>query len=1396
MRKYINKNLGFTITELIISMAIFATIMLMLVSILSYVTSSTSDNQRKLDAISNSSSAKEFTLNTLQPSTAVEFLDPIVLNDLSSYTTNNENDEEFSYLYTLDGEVYYRGPTSSNSGGVVKILTLTDVDFQFNLNSDSLKTLNLDLDVKTKEIDPYLLQDSLNVYLLNLQTDSIVDSRSNTSVPTNIIRFISEEIEIDEEEEDSDIQIVSIVSAQNASGIGVEVPFTVSQDPRVVQLNNIPRYRNQSYNGSTYITGIADPDSYFEEVAKRQSDYLNKMTSAKNVLITYIGEHFIDGQGNVLTGTDNGDGTKTVRYRLPMEQYSTSVDYYFAVTSSKGEYLEYEFKVTTSMPRPEIVRFEFLTEDNYVDQNNKTNLPHDLKAYINNEDVYYAYYSGSSILGTSSESVNGTPSRYYAIDGRLYWDHRYSTIVMPYNTSNGNVHRSAGDYYPTINSSSNSGTSSATGQNYLTTRVATITFVGTALYDPSGTKVNIPPSERSKLDGVSEVSVKVTIDADNQGNPYYLDGEIVEELIGITDNRLNPYKAQVIPSYSFNYNTQKIFAVKMANNLFSTSYVYQSEYGTKAPDYHSGTEVDAGLTKVWLNDYLDGAWVGGSVRGNVGDHVTVSYPYDRFDELESSLKLNATAYGHYLLALPAYIEGTFGGSTNTSSDNLGYHRLNSEASISVQIPSNNYDSSITSTNGNITYPMNITDPYSLKHLLVVQGLNVNGAATPYTVEIVPEYPKSVRAPEVVSVRINDSTNTNSTKAYHKGTNSFMADSSLNNKYKGNVVPMDISFAGSRITISNSMDPTATTLLDIKNPLATALYAYTAEINAPFSQDYYVHLYDYNNKYCETYTILNSLEVKDALRDDIVYSLRHELGESNDSSYATISYNDSNVYKRPFLPIKTTLPGLSYGYDIDTYITASNIINSAYLGWLTQNVLKKSPLFFDINNNGTYNTNDHYNYPLPYEGGRDSSSYKQSFGGIRQLDLNSKAYFTTDSSGSFVSNSVFNYSNTMIRTFIKTGTVRYMTGYTLGGNNLSTLGVYNISTMMTPVIHDSNLTISGNYDTDRFVGSSSKNQSGGRKHFEAKNVKLDTEGFMVHIYADKIQDDSVPANITSSPTKQLATQGYGRPGTMAMTTFDIAVVDKDEFYTDFGTSSLTYSPYSAYTASNYNKIAFNNSTSYKNTSEISTNDILGYGFALVEESLETDYTQNNLGRIGTRQVTRNSRSVSLLFYTRQFYMESSGVKNGSDKIDALSMPKAAASYVKICDIDAFSSNIKLTSNGANLLSLQSVNFLVDVSTTFDGNTKITAANYEEIMKNNYISFVVRELDANGDTTVRTHYQNYSFLDVFGGVRIDDDYKELNLILNHIPRVNNQNVYLSVGYNTNHGASGIAEYTIYK
>ncbi len=158
----------------------------------------------------------------------------------------------------------------------------------------------------------------------------------------------------------------------------------------------------------------------------------------------------------------------------------------------------------------------------------------------------------------------------------------------------------------------------------------------------------------------------------------------------------------------------------------------------------------------------------------------------------------------------------------------------------------------------------------------------------------------------------------------------------------------------------------------------------------------------------------------------------------------------------------------------------------------------------------------------------------------------------------------------------------------------------------------------------------------------------------------------------------------------------------------------------------------------------------------------------------------------MFYTRQFYFET---EDGE-----VSMPKAPASFVKLCDIDAFESSIATNWNSSYILNTQGVNFMVDVKTTFDGNTKITASNYNEIMNNNYIRFVIMEMDATNTTTTKTHFQNFSFMDVFGGIRVDDDFKELNLILNHIPRLEGEEVNLSVGYNTNYGSVGIYDYKI--
>ncbi len=1404
---------GFTLIEVIVTMALFAMIMIVVISLLNFVLGSTTESQRSTEVVANSSSTKELLIRTLEPATTVEVLSPIVEGqDLSAYTSTLENDYEYSYLYSLDGKVYYRGAVAEDADTYVKntayeipMLTTTDVELGFKTNDINPKTLDIDMTFTSKEIDPYVLDDELMVTPLNIQgEDTIIDNRQDTGVTSNIIRFISDEIIMTIDQKPSDgLQIISIVASKDNSGINDEVAFTVSQEPREVTLVSDPMYASKSTSISADdLDGDGnpvDPAAYYENTVIRQSKYMSNLTKPRTLTITYRGQYFIDSRGIVKEGELNEDGTRTLEYALPVEQYEMDEDLHFAVASEtlmedgtyQREYLPYDWRVITSVPEPEIVSFEFLEEDNYTLQNSKTNISHDIKTYINQNDVYYANRGTGYIEGTASPE--SAPSKFPSLDapGADPNNSFYSTIVLPLNVK----HDKYEDYYP-----SEGDTVTRNGTNYLTTRVATITFKGTNLYDPTGKEVTIPASEKSNLNGVSEVTVKVSVDTESLGinNDAYTNGNDQDW---------------------FDYNTQPIFTVTALDKSNAKRYVYQKEAGTTTPDYHEGTNVDAGLTKVWVGDYLDGAWVGGSMRGRVGDTVEVSYPYDKMDELDGDLQINASAYGEYLVYLPAYVNGTFeaakgngkasgngngngngngGGSSGSSgSDNIGYYELDPNESNTVTLLENK-----TVTVGNkgsdldIQYPTLNNTPESLKHLVVLQSLDVNSAVTPYTIKIVPDYEydgleEVVKEPEIINIRSNEiiksdgswdtgkTQSTNVQRNYFKGENTFSTNNSLNSTYTDKYINLDVAFAGSKIEFSDSMNPNDPVIYSAVNPLESKEFAYIETVTLPFSNEYYIHLYDYNGEHCNTYRVLQNTTSNwsdegtrmEGMRDTTVYSLEDELSKHIGSS----GLNDTNnLYNRAFVPIKTSLPGASYGYDMN--LPFSNSILSGDVSGLDGTFeLKKFPFIFT--NDENYESVPHYNYFMSHAGGEDASKFNPDTPELVRDDYvstNYKSYNGYNGSGGYVNK---------YKSFIKSTMSRYYNSYTLGGNNLSTMPVYNISTMMTPIRHDEQLNEMGTYDTDRFMGDTDRSNT--RPEMKAESVKFDTDGFMMHIQTDRPIDEYNPL------TESVALQGYGRPGAITMQTFDVALVDKDEFYTDFGMDTVMYAPFNSYEDNKQlysDSIKFDNKPVYNDTSEMTNNDIIGFGFALVENNVDRDYTQNYLGtdKSGASRKSDTEREVSLMFYTRQFMFEDGDY----------SLPKVPASFVKICDLEGFETSTATNYNNKLLMDSQGVNFNVDVKTTFDGNTKITKDNYEEIMNNNYIEFTVVEMDYADKGNINVDYQVFSFADVFGGIRVDDEYRELNLLLNQIPRVEGEEVYLSTGYNTNYGTVGVSEYRILK
>ncbi len=1431
MHRLIKNRRGFTLIEVIVTMALFGMITMVVVTLLNTVLSSSTESQRKIVVSGNASTTKEVLIRTLEPSTELEILSDVVTNDLTAKVYEPVKDSEYSYLYTIDGDVYYRGPYDKDKypsgvvvGEKIPMLSSTSVQLKFKANDVNPRNLDIDMEFATKEAKPYKLEESLLISPLNIpEINTIIDNRPDVekSAPSNIIRFISSEIILTNIPQPSDdLQIVSIVANKANSGINDDVAFTVSQEPREVALVYDTRYSNSlpitSADNIDSEGNPVDPVGYYQNTIIRQSKYMSTLTTARTLTITYKGQYFIDARGIVKEGVSNTDGTKTLTYALPVDQYDTTEELHFAVTSKKGEYLEYDWDVIRSLPEPQIVSFEFKKEDNSVLQDNQNKLmPHDVKTYINQNDVYYADNAlntgNSHIAGTSPNEVG--PEKFPSITNPNTLDSGtsfYSTIVLPLNQKND---KDKFDYYPSLNDAVNTN-----GTNYLTTKVATVTFKGTELYDPTGKSIPIPPSERSKLNGVSEVKVKISVDTDMLGNVYYLDGEELEHLIGVTDqNVLSQYNAYTNGNNRtwFDAKTQPIFTVSTLSKTNTKRYVFQKEYGTSTPDYHEGTNVDAGLTKVWVNDYLDGAWVGGSMRGRVADNVEISYPYDKMSDLSSDIKIKAAAYGQYLVYLPAYINGAFdtvGGGAG-STDDVGYYELDPSETNIVKLLDNK-DVRVGDSSLNIAYPKTNNDANSLKHLLVLQSVDVYNAVTPYTIKIVPEYPANIKKPEIINIRaneivdintglwnVNTTQDTNIQRNYFKGDNTFSTNNSLNAKYNGNYINLDVTFAGSKFVVSTSMDPKNigaellssenqllnpnSAIYNKENPLAGREFAYMSTIRIPYTNEYYIHLYDYDGKVCNTYRILqntspdNTIGPKTRMRSTVIYQLESELKKH----IATGINNKTNIYLRPFVPIKTSLAGASYGYDLNLPLTNS-ILSGNISGLNGSFTLKKFPFFFK--DDTYFNGETHYNYFTSHAGGDDIVPYEYTYSEIVRDD-----YITTNFRNYNAYNATGPYVN-KYRIFIKSTMARYFNSYSLGGNNLSTMPVFNVSTMMTPIRHDQTLNSVGAYDTDRYMGDTDRSNT--RKNMKASNVKFDRTGFQVHIQTDR-PIDAINTKNPASPSAALL--GNGRPGTIAMTSFDVAFVDKKEFFTDYGMNTVTYGPVKT---NQENKtlyssaIRFNNKPVYTNTSEMTNNDVVGFGFALVENNVDRDLTQNYLGSdpTGVSRKSDTEREVSLMFYTRQFFFED---ENNKDKVKR-SLPKSPATFVKICDVKAFNTSSMTNYLQEFAMNTQGVNFNVDVKTTYDGTTIVNNSNYDDIMNNNYIEFTVVEMDYAGKGNLNVDYQRFSFADVFGGIRVDDGYKELNLLLNQLPRVSGEKVYLSTGYNTNFGTVGISDFTILK
>lgn len=179
------ERLGFTLVEVVVSMALLSMLMLISLEIIDFVSDVTVDNEIASEISTNSSRTKELLLNTLDTTTKIEILPAISNKDLSKYTENIDSEGDFNYLYSINGDVYFRGEGGESSGEVVKMLTSSNIDLEFFLNESNPKILNVDI-----IFDDNYKKYNIIIAPLNLKKDeNIIDNRINKSIGSNIIRY-------------------------------------------------------------------------------------------------------------------------------------------------------------------------------------------------------------------------------------------------------------------------------------------------------------------------------------------------------------------------------------------------------------------------------------------------------------------------------------------------------------------------------------------------------------------------------------------------------------------------------------------------------------------------------------------------------------------------------------------------------------------------------------------------------------------------------------------------------------------------------------------------------------------------------------------------------------------------------------------------------------------------------------------------------------------------------------------------------------------------------------------------------------------------------------------------------------------------------------------------------
>ncbi|MFV0396373.1 MAG: hypothetical protein ACK5LC_18645, partial [Coprobacillaceae bacterium] len=598
--------------------------------------------------------------------------------------------------------------------------------------------LNIGMEVSNKpneisEAEAYEISDNLIIHPSNFNEDEVIkDNRSDKTNPSNIIRIKEDRIIILDYEEE-ELKIVSVVAKKEDTGLAYDVEFYVTDEPKGVQLYNISTYANKSLVSSA----IQAQDLLNNNIIK-QTNLIKKLPSLPETIplvVTIKGNGFITLDGTTIAALDvEDDGTRTVTYDIPKTAFSTTGQK-VGVKSLSGRFLSYDFIINTEIPQPEIVRFEFRAEDNAVDAAKsgspaKNLTPVTLKSYINQQEVYYSQQSStsSSYTLTSTKSIgrdadttnynydNYVPQYFPMFMNSSVWNSggaastllgtRNNNVTGYYSTITTPLNAATGQYYPEYNVDTNK-------RGYY---VATVTFKGTALYGPTGysltefggaangvQRINIPESERKKLNGLEEVSVKVTIieNESYSGNVNMLDGEELEDGETVTPSIITKTNVPTYTNFTNYFNTrnkyQPSFTVTTGTEYPSNSvqannpkpaeppasvsgekrYIFSFEREPKYPNptyletafnrqsekmgnSNAHTRINttlqaSGLMRVWVDGYENGSWVGGSIREDISGDVVVTIPYDEYDQaVANGIDLNATVYGKRLVVEPFY----------------------------------------------------------------------------------------------------------------------------------------------------------------------------------------------------------------------------------------------------------------------------------------------------------------------------------------------------------------------------------------------------------------------------------------------------------------------------------------------------------------------------------------------------------------------------------------------------------------------------------------------------------------------------------------------------------------------------------------------------------------------